>query len=98
MEVVTYCYAWNSQVGCKNIRDYMAHASPDLRDQINVNSVVAVKLDMNKENRLMGSVVRVYGQFEDPALSCEFIYLNNSLVGGIRGCFPSSTEPELGLS
>jgi hypothetical protein len=76
MEVVTYCYAWNSQVGCKNIRGYMAHASPDLRDQIKVNSVVAVKLDMNKENRLMGSVVRVYGQFKDPALSCEFIYLN----------------------
>jgi hypothetical protein len=76
MEVVTYCYAWNSKVGCKNIRGYMAHASPDLRDQIQVNSVVAVKLDINKENRLVGSVVRVYGEFEDPALSCEFIYMN----------------------
>jgi hypothetical protein len=76
IDVVTYCYAHNSSVGCKNIRGYITHASPDFRNQIEVNSVVAIKVDINKENRLMGSVVRVYGQFKDPALNCGFIYLN----------------------
>lgn len=75
--VVTYCYAHNSSVSpCTHIGYYMAHASPELRDQVKLGSIVEVSMRINRENRLMGSIVRVYGHGNDPALGCSAQKLN----------------------
>jgi hypothetical protein len=75
--VFTYCYAHNSSVSClEHMGYYMAHASPELRDQIKLGSVVEVDVSLNKKNRLMGSIVRVYGAIDDPAVGCSLKKLN----------------------
>ena len=75
--VSTYCYAHNSSVSpCTHMGYYMAHASPELRDQVKQGSIVEVNVRINKENRLMGSIVRVYGHGNDPALGCSAQKLN----------------------
>lgn len=75
VQVNTYCYAWNSSVGCKNISMYMAHASPELKGKIKRGSIVAVKMYVTKENRLVGLVVHDFGEGEDPKLGCESLSL-----------------------
>ncbi len=75
--VITYCYAHNSGVSpCMHMGYYMAHASPELRNQVKFGSIVEVDVEINKDNRLMGSIVRVYGHGNDPALGCSSQELN----------------------
>lgn len=74
--VWSYGYAHNSSVGWKYGGRYLAHVNPALRDSIKVGSIVAVRVDMNPQNRPLGSVMRVYGDKSDPALGCEYRYLN----------------------
>jgi hypothetical protein len=76
VQVSTYCYAWNSSVGCNHISRYMAHASPELRGKIKRGSIVAVKMYVTKNKRLVGLVMHDYGDGEDPKLDCESLSLN----------------------
>lgn len=75
--VFTYCYAHNSSVSClEHMGYYMAHSSADLRNQIKLGSIVEFRVNINKENRLMGSVVRVHGDINDTSVGCEIQKLN----------------------
>ena len=71
VQVSTYCYAWNSSVGCKHVSRYMAHAAPEIRGKIKRGSIVAVKMYVTEEKRLVGLVVHDFGDGEDPKLGCE---------------------------